>query len=316
MTPWDGGNITTNVIQEKSDSDTDAKTKNYAVLGLSQHWKVNDNLHFDLSFDKAKTLDFDYFSPVDPDLFLSTDDYYAISVGTGWTNDEWSVAARVELRDSESADRKSVQYNAVRKQDEHYAVSKTFRWIDNEQSNGDSDREADFGFNFALRSKDWNYTLLNEMNYIDEESVTSGVKSTTRKLINNFHYNRPIWEDYEFSLHHGIKLTQNETDDNHWGVTDTLQAAIRYDINESWDAGAQAGYLNHYDSNTTSTYAGISLGFSPVDNTRIEVGYNFGGLDDDDFSNANYTHEGPYISLNYLLDQSLLHKLGVKKKAK
>ena len=312
MTPWDGGSISTNVVQEKSDGDTDAQTKHYAVLGLSQHWKVNDNLFFDVGFDKARTLDFDYFSAVDPDLTIATDDYYAISLGTGWTNDEWSFAGRVEFRDSESTDRKSVQYNAVRKQDDHYAVSKTFRWIENEQSDGDKDSEIEFGFNFALRSKELDFTLLNELSYSDEESIASGVTSTTRKLINNLHYNRPIWEDYEFSIHHGIKLTQSETDKSHWGVTDTLQAAVRYDINEHWDAGAQLGYLNNYDTSTISTYAGVSVGFSPVDNTRIEVGYNFDGFDDDDFGNANYTHEGPYISLNYLLDQSLLRKLGVK----
>ncbi|PWQ97940.1 isopeptide-forming domain-containing fimbrial protein [Leucothrix arctica] len=311
MTPWDGGNVSTNVVQEKLDGDTDAKTRHYAVLGLSQHWKVNDNLFFDVGFDKARTLDLEYYSSVDPELTIATDDYYAISLGTGWTNDEWSFAGRVEYRDSETTDRKSVQYNAVRKQDDHYAVSKTFRWIDNKQTDGNKDSEIEFGFNFALRSKDWDFTLLNELSYSDEKSVDSGVTSTTRKLINNLHYNRLIWEDFEFSIHHGIKLTQSETDKS-WGVTDTLQGAIRYDISESWDAGAQVGYLNHHDSNTMSHYAGVSLGFSPVDNTRLELGYNFDGFDDDDFANANYTHKGPYISFTYMLDQSLLHKLGVK----
>jgi len=311
MTPWDGGNITTNVTQEKSDGGFDAKTKHYAVLGLSQHWKVNDKLHFDFSFDKATTLGLEYHNSVDPDLTLSADDYYAISLGTGWTSDEWSVAGRIEFRDSESADKKSVQYKAIRKQDEHYAVSKTFRWVDNVKSNGDKDREFDVGFNFALRAKDWKYTLLNELNYVDTKSVTSGITTTTRKLINNLHYNRPVWDDYEFSIHHGIKLAQSEFGGSDLSVTDTLQAAVRYNINESWDAGAQVGYLNQHDTNTTSSYAGISLGFTPAENTRIEVGYNFDGFNDGDFANANYTHKGPFVSLNYLLDQSLLNKLGV-----
>ena len=59
-----------------------------------------------------------------------------------------------------------------------------------------------------------------------------------------------------------------------------------------------------------STFAGISLGFSPADNTRIELGYNFDGFNDDDFESGNYTHQGPYINFNYLLDNSLLKTLG------
>ena len=215
----------------------------------------------------------------------------------------------MEYRDSETSERKSLQYKAVRKQGDHYAVSKQVRIVDTQNDNGDSEREAKFGFSFALRSKDWKYTLLNQLDYIDDKTVTSGDVERTRKLINNLHYNRYLNDDVELSLHYGVKFTESQSDTAHWGITDTLQAAIRYDINKNWDAGIQAGMLRQNDTDTNSSYAGLSLGFTPAENTRIELGYNFEGFNDDDFSSAHYTHEGPYISLNYMLDQSLLKKL-------
>jgi len=65
-------------------------------------------------------------------------------------------------------------------------------------------------------------------------------------------------------------------------------------------------YLHHWDTHTRSDFAGLSVGFAASKNTRLEVGYNMHGFNDDDFANENYTHSGPYININYLFDQSLL----------
>ena len=308
---WEGGSLHSDLVRETDEGDI-TSSKDYFLLGMSQHWKVNDKLHFDFSFDKAETLDLMYDSPLDTDeggALSGSDDYYAISIGTGWNSEKWSAAGRLEYRDSDASDRSSLQYKAVRKQGDHYAVSKQFRIVNTEKENGDSEREAKFGFSFALRSKEWKYTLLNQLDYIDEKTVTSGDTDRSRKLINNLHYNRYLNDDVELSLHYGIKLQQNPSNISDWGITDTLQAAMRYDMNESWDAGVQAGMLRQNDSDTSSSYAGLSLGFSPAENTRIEVGFNFEGFDDDDFVSSHYTRQGPYISLNYMLDQSLLKKL-------
>lgn len=308
-TMWKGGRLHSDLVRETDEGDT-SLTKDYFLLGMSQHWKVNDNLHFDLSFDKAKTIDLQYYTPLDPDAKrISSDDYYAVSLGAGWNSEKWSAAGRVEYRDSENSERTSLQYKAVRKQGDHYVVSKQARIVDTQQNNGNSDRKAKFGFGFALRSKEWEYTLLNQLDYIEDKSVTDSDVERVRKLINNLHYNRYFDEGIELSLHYGIKFIQDPSDTTQWGVTDTLQAAARYDINKNWDAGFQGGVLRQHDSNTTGRYAGISVGFTPVENARIEFGYNLEGFHDDDFPDSHYTHEGPYISLNYMLDQSLLKHL-------
>lgn len=303
---WQGGNIHTDLLRQNNNVN-DGSARNYAVLGLSQHWQVDEHLHFDLNVDKAKTLDvLDYTPSTSSTTSINSDDYLSVSLGAGWNNKAWSAAARAEYRDSETSTRRSLQYNAMRKLGDHYAVSKQARVLDTQQANGDSNRQAKFGFSIAARAKDHAYTVLNQLDYLNDTSVTSGVKSRTSKFINNLHYNHDLSDKLEMSIHHGAKFTQSDTNLDHWGLTDTLQLGVRYDVNEAWDVSAQAGYLHHWDTSTVSGFAGLSLGFTPAKNTRVELGYNFDGFDDDDFSGQNYTHQGPYISLNYLLDQSLL----------
>ena len=313
---WEGGNVHTDLLRQDND-ENDGSARNYAVIGLSQHWQVDEHLHFDMNVDKAKTIKLLDYAPLSSNSTstINADDYLSVSLGAGWNNKAWSAAARAEYRDSETSTRRSLQYNAVRKLGDHYAVSKQARVLDTQQANGDSKRQAKLGFSIAVRAKDYRYTLLNQLDYLNDTSVTSGVKSRTSKFINNLHYNEDLSDKLEVSIHHGAKLTQLDTNLDHWGFTDTLQLGARYDINESWDVGAQAGYLHHWDTSTVSGFAGLSLGFTPAKNTRVELGYNFDGFSDEDFSGQNYTHQGPYISLNYLLDQSLLKVFDRPKKS-
>ena len=304
---WEGGNVRTDLVSENSDQGG-GSARNYAVLGLSQHWKVNDQLHLDFNIDKSKSIDQLNYMPLSASgtTAINADDYLSVSLGAGWKHEDWSATARVEQRESDAATKRSLQYKAVRKLDDHYAVSKQSRIVDTQQANGDSKRQSKFGFSMAVRAKELAYTVLNQLDYINDTSVTSGIKSRRSKLINNLHFNRKLTKKLELNLHHGAKLTQTESDPEHWGLTDTLQVGARYDITENFDLGAQAGYLHHWDSKTRSDFAGVSIGVSPTKNMRVELGYNMEGFNDDDFNNENFTHQGPYINLNYLLDQSLL----------
>ena len=304
---WEGGNLRTDLVQDKSDDDT-GNSRNYALLGLSQHWKVNEHLHLDFNIDKSKTIKTLDYTPLTTSstTAINTDDYLSVSLGAGWNNKAWSATARAEYRDSDASTRRSLQYKAIRKLGDHYAVAKQARIIETKQANGDSKRQTKFGFSAAMRSKDYDYSLLNQLDYESEVSVASDIKSRSSKFVNNLHYNHKIGKKLELSLHHGTKVAQSETAEDDWSVTDTLQLGARFDLNESWDIGAQVGYLHQWDTHTRADFAGLSVGFSPTKNTRLELGYNMHGFSDDDFENENYTHSGPYININYLLDQSLL----------
>ena len=55
---WEGGSVHSDLVRESEEGDI-TSSKDYFLLGMSQHWKVNENLYFDLSFDKAETIDLD-----------------------------------------------------------------------------------------------------------------------------------------------------------------------------------------------------------------------------------------------------------------
>jgi opacity protein-like surface antigen len=48
---------------------------------------------------------------------------------------------------------------------------------------------------------------------------------------------------------------------------------------------------------------GLSLGYSPVTNLWLSLGYNWDGFEDDDFSMSGYTAEGVYLKLRFKFDQ-------------
>ena len=48
----------------------------------------------------------------------------------------------------------------------------------------------------------------------------------------------------------------------------------------------------------------VSTGYSVFKNAWISVGYNFSGFDDRDFSDANYTVQGPYLQFRFKFDDS------------
>ena len=55
--------------------------------------------------------------------------------------------------------------------------------------------------------------------------------------------------------------------------------------------------------------AGLSLGHSFAKNVWLSFGYNFAGFEDEDFAQARYTANGPYIQFRIKFDQDSLRDL-------
>ena len=68
--------------------------------------------------------------------------------------------------------------------------------------------------------------------------------------------------------------------------------------------GVQASSLNAWDTRTHKYSFGPMVGFSPVENGWITVGYNYRGFRDADFDAARYTAEGFYLQLRFKFDQN------------
>ncbi len=276
---------------------------------MSQQWQVNENLSLDASVDNVKTLRQAHILTPGDELTIPDNDYTSFSFGAGWNDEDWSAAGRLEYLRGDVSDKKSLTLGAVRELSDDHAVAANLRVTETEQSNGDRTRKSELGLHVAARPENQG-NWFNRFDLSDENKRTDGVETSTRKAVNNLHYLRPLGEDAEFSFHHGMKLglTENEMG-SYRSLLDTMQAAVRLDVTENWDAAVQGGYLHNWESNTWNYFAGLSVGFNPVTNTRVEVGYNFSGFEDEDFDSGHYTHQGPYIDFNYKLDQDLMQEL-------
>ena len=57
------------------------------------------------------------------------------------------------------------------------------------------------------------------------------------------------------------------------------------------------------------TGVGLDVGFNLASNVWLSLGYNFAGFEDDDFDDARYTAEGPFLRFSIKADQQLLKKI-------
>jgi len=106
-------------------------------------------------------------------------------------------------------------------------------------------------------------------------------------------------------LHYGAKYVQekiNETD--YSGYTDLIGAEGRYDINKDWDVGLQGSILHSWDSGQLDYSGGVSVGYNIMQNIWISLGYNFTGFNDKDFSQADFTAQGPFVRFRVKFDQN------------
>lgn len=64
--------------------------------------------------------------------------------------------------------------------------------------------------------------------------------------------------------------------------------------------------LRDHRVDTAKIGYGAEIGFRPVDDFIIAVGYNFEGFRDRDFSRGDHWEKGPYISFRFKFDESIL----------
>ena len=83
----------------------------------------------------------------------------------------------------------------------------------------------------------------------------------------------------------------------------------RYDLTHSWDLGLRTSVLHSWESGAVDYSAGISAGYSLMENAWLSFGYNFLGFVDDDFSGADFSAQGPYLRLRLKFDQKSIKDL-------
>jgi len=186
-----------------------------------------------------------------------------------------------------------------------FAVGYHTTW---DSSSEDRDIDARAAFVYRPLLGDW--IILERLDFTDSYTENETDETQTQKLINNLHLNWKPNEKWELGLHYGLKHvidTIDEVEYSSW--TDLIGLNARYDINEKWSVGLQGSVLHSYTAENNDYGFGAFVSTTPWENAEVTLGYNIEGFDDDDFSQQNYYHEGPYIRVRMKFDQESIGSL-------
>lgn len=348
VVPWKGARLDSTLNQSRMSENGPRTFGQFglsqAVL-INDKWgldfSVDNSTTFNESERKAPVINPGY--PVTPGGTLNsgtlTEDYYALSAGATYREAVWSWNGRVETRNGETSDRHGLVTNFLRQAQAGVAFASSAEVFRTEESSGTEGMLASLDLSWAWRPLGVQWSILDRLEFRFEDIengsgvVGSGLfgndslvtsNASTRRIINNFALNRVSreWTDkdrqgnlfrrYErnqWSLYYGAKYALDTFDgEDYSGFTDLLGVEVRHDIRSWLDVGVQASSLNAWTAGSHAYSIGPMVGFSPVTNGWVTLGYNVRGFTDSDFDAARYTAAGPYLQLRFKFDQNTFRK--------
>lgn len=270
-----------------------------AAIGLKNKWYVQEGLTVNTLLERVESLE-------------GEKDNTATAAGFGveyLAKQNYKASARVEKRWGETSDTLLGSAGvAYRYTDEITLLAKdTYSRV----SYNDGDRTINrFQLGAAYRDYDSNQLdMLAKLEYrLDDNNTGDDTyqKDTTVWSWNgNYHPTRPL----TLSGRYAGKYTEYEAD----GLTsDNTAHAVYgrglYDISERWDVGLQAGTYWNNQANDLAYMLGAEVGYSPMTNLWLSLGYNFMGFEDEDIAYDDSTQEGAYFRLRFKFDEDLFKR--------
>lgn len=317
---WSGATMETGVSRSISDD----RERIAATAGLVQNIRLSDRWRLDFGMDREQTLkdsrEFttppgtepdernpDGFNPrVPPTSGSNGNDFTSGFFGVGYRRDRWEATSRIEYRTSDSEDRWNLFAGYAHQLDDGRIASVRFNLMETDGRSG-LDRKADMRIGVAWRPSDSNWTFLDRLDLVASERKGPTTDLVQRKLVNNFNANWRPNSRNQVSFLWGMKYVVDDIDgDTFSGVTSLYGIEYRHDLNRHWDVGLHAGALHSWNSNVVDYQTGVSIGHSPFRNAWFSLGYNFDGFRDDDFADAHYTAQGPFMRFRLKVDQHSL----------
>lgn len=286
-----------------------------ATVGVDQVWQVNEawtvsgglarRANVDGDDEPIDVVPDDALGPLDEGLrspLTQSEQYASGYFGAAYQSDSMAGSARIESRKSTSGTRLVATLGGAREITKTLSFSAAARhqW---ENIEGRGDREqTDVRFGTAWRPRGEGVVVLNRLDigHLNEQGLQDRAK-----IVNNLAVNAMVSKKTQLSIYHGIKRVETNFEGAHaTAVTQLLGTEVRHDITKQIDFGFQSTWAYNNATETSEWSYGPSIGFSPVDNTWVSVGWNVQGFDDNDFEAARYRQEGPYIKLRAKFDQN------------
>jgi uncharacterized repeat protein (TIGR01451 family) len=348
VAPWQGGQVTTTVGQE---SIGENGNRSFAAFGVSQTLQVSPELTVDATIDGNRTIGGqpaagDLVNPAQPAASggqitgnLLFEDFTAVTFGAAWRKDRWSVTARGEVRDGETADRKGALLGAIRQLGEGSLVGSGVTWTHSKAVGGATAEILDASIAFAHRPSHSPFAMLGRIEYRSDRiiggvageiggaggagrtALTVDGNATSRRLVGSVSANlSPRGTDDagaevrrdEFALFVGARHSLDQFEGTEFTGTAVLVGGdARIGIGERIEIGASTTVRSSLEDEVTSFAYGPTLGLVPVDGMLLTLGYNIEGFRDGDFGPLRNTDKGAFAAIKMKFDAGSLGILGL-----
>ena len=311
-TPWQGGTVTTDVNRRMDEFGPRLQ----AHAGLFQTIDLTPQWSMDFGFDRAQTLTdsavvnetFDPRRPAANGSF--DDDYTALSVGAGYRTAEWQWTNRAEYRIADAGDKWNLLSGFSHRVNDADTLAGRVLHFDEKFRSGDENSSTELDVSYARRPLSASWFWLNRSRLIYDEQRNSLGSLFGYRAINNSHFNFVHQTRHQLSLQYSFRYIGESIDgDSFNGFSDLIGAEYRYDITRRWDIGVRGSTLASYNSNIRTNTAGVMVGFSPIQDIWLSLGYNFIGFYDEDFDGAEGRVQGVVLDFRIKFDQHSAKKL-------
>jgi len=349
VAPWRGGRATASLGQ---DSIAELGNRSFAAFGLAQTLQVTPTLTIDATIDSNRTLGGapdpgQVINPLQPvasggqltgaGLF---EDFTALTAGAAWRKDRWSMTARGEYRDGETAERMGLTFGAIRQLGEGSMVGSGGTWTRAETPDGAVTEIFDASIAVAHRPDASPLALLGRLEFRSDR-VANGVAgeaagagrsallidgdASSRRAIASLSANWSPrgqrvaddgeWEEVrrdEYALFVGLRHNLDGFEDMQLSATSALVGLdARFGLGERFEIGATGTVRSNLSDGMTSFAYGPVVGFVPTGGVLLTVGYNLAGFRDADFGAARSTQQGMFAAVRMKFDTSTFGFLGL-----
>ena len=351
VSPWQGGQVVTTLGQETIG---ERGMRSFAAFGLSQTLQVTPALTIDATIDGNRTLGGaaanvqnagGVINPAQPVASggqinggLLFEDFTAVTFGAAWRKDRWSVTARGEVREGETADRTGLTFGAIRQLGEGSLVGSGGTWTRAETAGGAVSEILDASIAFAHRPDTSPLAMLGRLEFRSDR-VTGAVAgeaggaggagrtalvvdgdAQSRRLVASLSTNYSPRGDvdgaevrrHEFALFLGARHNFDQFEGTEFAGTSVLVGGdARIGIGERFELGASTTVRSNLDDNVTSFAYGPTIGVVPAKGMLVTVGYNIEGFRDGDFGAARNTSKGVFAAVRMAFDADNFSFLGL-----
>ncbi len=293
---WKGAQINSSLTNSYQNDQQNLFSK----FGFTQTYQLNKMLTLSGGIEQR----YKFSSKIDDD---TQEDFTSYTTAINFNNNPWNSNLQAQFRDAKSEKKLLLDLGIYNQLSTDLGLAYGVRY-NLAKKTDKTTKKLNTNFTSAYRPRK-RWIILNRLDLTDE----SNFQKDSSKLVNNLMLNYKPKENFELSLHYGLKYLKEQLDKESFKTTiDFLNINTLYQINTKYDIGVHVGSLYNYTNKQASYTYGTQLGYKIEKNSWLGIGYNIKGFKEEDFYSQNQTNQGPYIRIRVKFDQDNLKDIVTK----